>query len=138
MGIVELERYDDDMLPRRKQIFDQYNKAFAKKSWAILPTCETALMQSSYHVYLLRIKGIDEQQRNRIISRIFEQGVSVNVHFIPLPMLGYYKNAGYNIDDYPVSYEHFSHVISLPVYYDLDDKDVQTVIRTVIGAVEEA
>jgi dTDP-4-amino-4,6-dideoxygalactose transaminase len=64
--------------------------------------------------------------------------VSVNVHFIPLPMLGYYKNAGYNIDDYPVSYEHFSHVISLPVYYDLDDKDVQTVIRTVIGAVEEA
>ncbi len=137
MGIVELQRYDEDMLVRRKQIFDLYSHGFANKDWAILPPYETAEKTSSYHVYLLRIKRIDEVQRNSIISRIFDRQVSVNVHFIPLPMLSYYKNAGYTIDDYPVSYENFSHVISLPVYYDLNDKQVQTVISTVIKSVEE-
>ncbi len=137
MGIVELQRYDEDMLVRRKQIFDLYSQGFANKDWAILPPYETAEKTSSYHVYLLRIKRIDEVQRNSIISRIFDRQVSVNVHFIPLPMLSYYKNAGYTIDDYPVSYENFSHVITLPVYYDLNDKQVQTVISTVIKSVEE-
>ncbi|MCD4723997.1 MAG: DegT/DnrJ/EryC1/StrS family aminotransferase [Bacteroidales bacterium] len=137
MGIVELQRYDKDMLVRRKQIFDLYSQGFANKDWAILPPYETAEKTSSYHVYLLRIKRIDEVQRNSIISRIFDRQVSVNVHFIPLPMLSYYKNAGYTIDDYPVSYENFSHVITLPVYYDLNDKQVQTVISTVIESVEE-
>ncbi len=137
MGIVELQRYDEDMLVRRKQIFELYSEGFADQDWAILPPYETADKTSSYHVYLLRIKGIDEAQRNSIISRIFDRQVSVNVHFIPLPMLSYYKNAGYTIDDYPVSYENFSHVITLPVYYDLNDEQVQTVISAVIASVEE-
>jgi len=137
MGIVELQRYDEDMLVRRKQIFDLYSQGFADKDWAILPPYETADKTSSYHVYLLRIKGIDEAQRNNIISRIFDRQVSVNVHFIPLPLLSYYKNAGYTIDDYPVSYENFSRVITLPVYYDLNDEQVQTVIHAVIESVEE-
>ncbi len=137
MGIVELQRYDEDMLRRRKQIFNSYNQAFAGKEWAIVPPYETPEKTSSYHVYLLRNKNIDEAQRNDIISRIFEKKVSVNVHFIPLPLLTFYKNAGYNIDDYPVSYDNFSRVISLPVYYDLTNEQVDTVIRAVNEAVEE-
>ena len=89
-------------------------------------------------MYLLRIKNIDEDQRNGIISRIFEKQVSVNVHFIPLPMLSYYKNAGYDIADFPVSYDNYSRVISLPVYYDLNDEMVDTVIQAVCDSVEES
>ena len=137
MGIVELQRYDEEMLMRRKQIFESYSRAFTEKEWAIVPPYETPEKVSSYHVYLLRIKGINEDQRNSMISRIFEKEVSVNVHFIPLPMLTFYKNAGYNIDDYPTSYNNFSRVISLPVYYDLSNEQVDTVIRAVTGAVEE-
>ncbi len=137
MGLVELQRYDDDMLARRKEIFDLYSKGFSRNEWAIIPPYETADKISSYHVYLLRIKEIEEAQRNDIISRIFEKQVSVNVHFIPLPMLSFYKNAGYDIADYPVSYDNFSHVISLPVYYDLSNEQVDTVIGAVTASVEE-
>ena len=137
MGTVELKRYDDDMLVRRKEIFDRYSVAFSQKDWAILPPYETKDKTSSYHVYLLRIKDITEEKRNMIISRIFEKEVSVNVHFIPLPMLSYYRNSGYNIDDYPGSYENYSRVISLPVYYSLANEDVETVINAVITSVEE-
>ena len=137
MGIVELERYDDDMLVRRHQIFKMYTEAFSGKEWAITPLFEDREKRSSFHVYLLRVKDINEEQRNEIISRIFEKQVSVNVHFIPLPMLSFYKESGYDINDYPQSYTNYSHVISLPVYYDLSDEQVATVIAAVTASVEE-
>lgn len=137
MGLVELERYDADMLVRRKQIFDSYKTAFSKKEWAQMPVYETSDIRSSYHVFLLRIKGITEEQRNSMIGEIFRKGVSVNVHFVPLPMMTWYRNSGYSISDYPVAYDNYSRVITLPVYYDLTDEMVQTVIRTVISSVEE-
>ncbi|MCF8368767.1 MAG: DegT/DnrJ/EryC1/StrS aminotransferase family protein [Bacteroidales bacterium] len=136
MGLVELERYDDDNLVRRKQIFDAYARAFSKFNWAEIPTYETQEKKSSYHVFLLRIKNIDERQRDAIIQKIYEKGVAVNVHFIPLPLMTYYKNNGYKIDDYPVSLCNYSRVISLPVYYDLTDENVRTVIKAVVESVE--
>ena len=137
MGLVELERYDKDMLVRRKEIFDAYSNAFSKYSWAQLPVYETKEKLSSYHVYLLRIKEISEHHRDEVIQKIYEKGVAVNVHFIPLPMMTWYKNNGYSIDDYPVSYDNFARVISLPVYYDLTDEQVGKVADAVIESVEE-
>ena len=72
------------------------------------------------------------------MSRIFAREVSVNVHFIPLPMLSLYKGLGYKISDYPGSYRQYERVISLPVYYNLSDEDVATVIAAVTAAVEES
>jgi dTDP-4-amino-4,6-dideoxygalactose transaminase len=131
MGLVELERYDSDMLVRRKQIFDAYSKAFSAYVWAQLPVYETSDRKSSYHVFLLRVKGTTEGQRDAVIQEIFRREVSVNVHFVPLPMMTYYKNCGYHIADYPVAYDNYCRVITLPVYYDLTDEMVQTVIDAV-------
>jgi len=136
MGLVELERYDDDMLVRRKQIFDRYRAAFSEETWAEVPVYETKDKKSSYHVFLLRINGVNEAERDAIIQRIVSNGVSVNVHFIPLPMMTYYKGIGFNIDDFPVSYCNYKRVISLPVYYDLTDDKVDKVIGAVKAAVE--
>lgn len=137
MGLVELERYDADMLVRRKEIFDRYREGFEKESWAELPVYETPEKNSSYHVFLLRINNIDEKKRDAIIQRIYDQGVAVNVHFIPLPMMSFYKNQGYKIEDYPVSLCNYSRVISLPVYYDLTNDQVDRVIAAVKVAVKE-
>jgi len=136
MGLVELERYDSTMLVRRKQIFDRYKKAFENEEWARVPVYETADRKSSYHVFLLRINGVGEAQRDAIIRKIVDKGVSVNVHFIPLPMMSYYRGIGNNIGDYPVSYDNYQRVISLPVYYDLTDEMADEVIAAVKEAVE--
>ena len=137
MGLAELERYDEDMLVRRKQIFNKYSEKFEKHDWAQIPEYEDNDKTTSYHVFLLRIKNISEQQRDEIITKIFEREVSVNVHFIPVPMLSYYKNSGYNINDYPVAYNNYSREITLPVYYSLTDEQVETVANAVIQSVEE-
>ncbi len=137
IGLVELRRYDNDTLVKRKQIFDAYEKGFKNFTWAQTPTYETKDKISSYHVYLLRIKGISESQRDKIINKIFDKDVSVNVHFQPLPMLSFYKNIGYNISDYPVAFDNYSREISLPVFYNLTEKQIKTVINAVIKSVFE-
>ncbi|MBC8315568.1 MAG: DegT/DnrJ/EryC1/StrS family aminotransferase [Bacteroidales bacterium] len=137
MGMVELERNDNDMLVRRKEVFDRYTTALSAYPWAQLPTYETPEKQSSYHVFLLRINGINEEQRDEIIREIFKRDVAVNVHFVPLPMMTYYKDAGYRMPDYPISYDNYSREITLPVYYDLTDEMVDEVVRAVVEAVEE-
>mgnify|MGYP006279077675 CR=1 FL=1 len=137
MGLVELQRYEEDMLKRRRQIFEKYTAAFEKHDWAEVPLFETSAKTSSFHAYLLRIRGIHESARDNIIGEIFRQEVSVNVHFIPLPMMTYYKKLGYDISDYPVAYDNFSREISLPVYYDLTDAQIETVIRAVVSSVEK-
>jgi dTDP-4-amino-4,6-dideoxygalactose transaminase len=85
-GLVELKNYEDT-LEKRKSIFDAYTNGFEKESWAQIPVYETEKSTTSYHLYPLRIKGITEEQRDKIITLIFKQEVSVNVHFQPLPQL---------------------------------------------------
>jgi dTDP-4-amino-4,6-dideoxygalactose transaminase len=133
IGLVELERYNDDMLVKRKAIFDAYSEAFSKYDCFEVPVYETPEKTSSYHVYPLRIKGITEEQRDQLMQKIFEQEVTVNVHFIPLPMLSVYKNKGYKIENYPVTYDNYSREISLPVYYDLTDEQLAKVIESVVS-----
>ena len=137
MGLVELERYDLDMLVKRKAIFDKYKNGFSKFSWAVIPHYETKKKTSSYHVFMLRIKNIDEKQRDLIIQEIFKRKVAVNVHFVPLPMMTYYKNLAYKINDYPESYKNYSSEISLPVYYNLTNEQIEIVIKSVAESVEE-
>jgi len=137
LGLVEIERYDSDTLKVRKHIFKQYSELFSKYKWAQLPVFETLEKTSCFHLYALRIKGITEEQRDKIIQEIYERDVSVNVHFIPIPMLSFYKKMGYDIKKYPVAYDNYSREISLPVYYDLTDDLVKTVTEVVIKSVEK-
>jgi dTDP-4-amino-4,6-dideoxygalactose transaminase len=137
IGLVQLERYDSLILPKRKLIFDQYTAALKNYDWAIVPEYSTATKTSSYHLYPLRIKGVTEAQRDEIIARIFEKQVSVNVHFIPVPMMSFYKQQGFDIANYPNTYTLYASEISLPVYMNLTDDQVQTVINAVIQSVHE-
>jgi dTDP-4-amino-4,6-dideoxygalactose transaminase len=137
IGLVELERYENDTLVKRKKIFDFYTKELKSVANVILPIYETKDMKSSYHVYLLRIEGISEEQRDAIIQKIFDKDVSVNVHFQPLPILSFYKNIGYKMSDYPQSYDNYKCEISLPVFYDMTDEMLQTVVKAVKDSIAE-
>lgn len=137
IGLIGLKYYDAVNLKRRKEIFNLYSTSFSKKKWAIIPKYKTLNKESSYHLYLLRINGINEETRDEIMEEIFKNNVSVNVHFQPLPMLTAYKNEGFHIKDYPNSFNNYKCLISLPIYQDLSNKSVEIIINTVINAVEK-
>lgn len=136
IGLVELARYETDMLPKRKQIVEYYLERFKDISWAQLPPVQTADATTSYHLFPLRIKGITEVQRDAIMQAIFDKGVSVNVHFIPVPGLSFYKRLGYNVLNYPVAYDSYLREITLPVFYNLSNEQMETVANVVIEVVE--
>ncbi|MBQ2530215.1 MAG: DegT/DnrJ/EryC1/StrS family aminotransferase, partial [Treponema sp.] len=137
MGLVELARYDQLILPRRKKIFDAYYQAFNGDRRFRMPVYETAEKVSSYHVFTLFLNHTTEQQRDEVIQKIAEHEVATNVHFIPLPLLTAYKALGYRIEDYPNAYNNYACEISLPVYFDLTDEQVDEVIRVVKACVPD-
>jgi dTDP-4-amino-4,6-dideoxygalactose transaminase len=136
IGLVELERYQEN-LERRAVIFRMYDEAFKNEDWSIVPEYISHDKKSSYHLYQLRIRNCNEQDRDRIMQEIFEQDVAVNVHFIPLPCLTAYKKRGYTIKDYPETWEKYKNEISLPVYFNLTNEQVQMVIHAVRTAVNK-
>ncbi len=137
VGLAQIRKYKSEMLPERIQIFQQYNEAFAKCDWAMLPPFENETKKSSCHLYPLRIKKISEQQRDEIIEEIARKGVGVNVHYIPMAMLTLFKNRGYDIADYPNTYHLYKGEISLPIYNNLTPDKVKYVIDSVIAAYEK-
>jgi len=137
IGLAELAVYDSDTLKKRKEICDKYSNAFSKYDWAELPVMKDENRESCYHLYPLRIKGIKEKQRDEIIKEIFERNVSVNVHFIPVPMMSYYKKNGYKISNYKTAYNNYAREISLPVYYNLSNEQITQVIEAVVSSVKK-
>jgi dTDP-4-amino-4,6-dideoxygalactose transaminase len=136
IGLIELKRYANDTLVKRKWVCEYYANHFENFAWAQLPPLKTDDVETSYHLYPLRINGITEAQRDAIIQKIFDADVSVNVHFIPLAMLSFYKNRGYDIANYPVTYDNYSREISLPVFYDLNDEMLKRIVDAVTNAVD--
>jgi dTDP-4-amino-4,6-dideoxygalactose transaminase len=137
IGLIELERYDDDTTPKRKYIVEAYDQAFSKYDWAQIPVHKTANKLGCYHLYPLRIKNITEAQRDAIIQKIANRDVAVNVHFIPIAMLSFYKNKGYDITQYPITYDNYSREISLPIFYNMTEEQLQYVIKCVTESIKE-
>lgn len=136
IGVSQLDRYEE-MLDRRRAIFEVYNKALEGKEWAIIPFSKNEEMETSYHLYPLRIKGFEESDRAKVIEILAKKDIPTNVHFIPLPMFTLYKNLGYKMEDYPNAYNQYKNEITLPVYSTLSLEDAKYMIEELIKAVEE-
>lgn len=131
IGLAQLRKYSNFLLPERKRVHDHYNQFFATKTWAQLPPADNKERVSSYHLYPLRINGISEDQRDAIIQKVADAGAAVNVHFIPMPMLTLFKQLGYNIENYPVAYDNYAREISLPIYPQLTAEQCNFILEQI-------
>jgi len=130
IGLAQIRQYNR-LLIERKHIFKRYSELLSQYNWAQLPPQDNTIQKPSYHLYPLRIKNISEIQRDQMIEEITKTGVAVNVHFIPMPILSLFKELGYNIADYPVAYDNYSREISLPIYPQLSDNMVDSIVKAV-------
>ncbi len=134
IGLAQMKRYPA-LLSRRREIINKYDGSLKKYGETVLHYGEN--FASSGHLYLLRVDGIDEKQRNAIIVKMAEKGVATNVHYKPLPMHTAYKNLGFDINDYPKAYEKYRNEITLPLHTLLTDEEVEYVINAFISSAEE-
>lgn len=135
IGLAQLNRYDA-LLARRREIIGKYDAAIRGVLADVLVHYGDDFA-SSGHLYATRVYGLDEKQRNAIITAMAEMGVATNVHYRPLPMHTAYKNLGFDVKDFPVSYEKYANEITLPLHTLLGDDDVEYVIECFRKAVKE-
>lgn len=134
IGLVQLKRYPK-LLERRYEIANMYDKAFEGTNISFLKH-KTEKYLSSHHLYITHIKGANIQQRNKIIVKLAEKGISANVHYKPLPLLTAYKK-DFDMSDYPNAYKYYENEITLPLNTLLTDEDVQYIIDTYKKIVKE-
>lgn len=135
IGLAQLERYDG-ILRRRKEIIERYDAAFKPLGVEALRHY-TDEWQSSGHLYITRIPGISLEQRQEIIIKMAECGITTNVHYKPLPMMTAYKNMGFDINNYPNAYALFENEITLPLHTRLTDEEVEYVIEKYCESIKE-
>jgi dTDP-4-amino-4,6-dideoxygalactose transaminase len=134
VGLAQIRKYDDQLLQERKRVALRYQDFFMKNSIFQTPLLHDDKRTSCYHLYALRINSISEIQRDLIIEEITKTGVSVNVHFIPMPMLTVFKNLDYKIENYPIAYDNYSREISLPIYPQLTNEEVDYICESVLNS----
>ena len=135
IGLGQISRYDS-MLERRHEIIKRYDEGF-KDSKVITPIHFTENSTSSGHLYLTRLEGLSLEERNDVIVKMEEAGISTNVHYKPLPLLTAYKNLGFDIEDYPNAYHLFENEISLPIYSTLTDDEVDYIIENLLNILKD-
>lgn len=135
IGLAQIRKYWQTILPARKTIAEFYIQGLKDQLWFIAPPLIDENRESCYHLFPVRIKGLTEEQRDKVIDDMALLGIAINVHFIPMPMLTVFKNLGYDIKDYPVAYRNYSTEISLPIYPQLNQEEINFIITSLISVV---
>jgi len=111
----------DKWIERRKAIAKMYDAAL--KDIVITPSVLPDV-KHVYHLYVIRIKD-----RDRVKELLADKGIATGIHYpIPLPFLKAYSYLGHKPTDFPVAYSMKDAILSLPIYGDMTDEQVEYVI----------
>jgi len=117
---------------RRREVVAAYQAAFAGDEALELPV-ERPWVEHAWHLYVLRIRPeVLRIGRDRFIEELTARNIGTSVHFIPIHLHPFYRDKyGYRAADFPVAFESFQRMISLPLNPRLSDQDVASVIEAV-------
>lgn len=134
LGLVQFERYPK-MLARRREMIEKMDAAFSGLNVSVLKHYGKDWAGSG-HLYIVRLLGRTREETNKVIEMMAERGIATNVHYKPLPMMTAYKALGFDIADYPNSYNMFVNELTLPLNTRMTDEDLDYVIENFIDIVK--
>jgi len=126
IGLEQLKKLDW-MNERRKEIAEYYNEHL--QGLDIIRPHIDSNVKSSYHLYPIRLINYD---RNKFIKKMAQNGIGTSVHFIPLHLMPFYrKRYGYKRGDFPVAEKVFENIVSLPIYPQLTEKQLEFIVKSI-------
>ena len=129
LGMSQLTRLDD-FLCRRQEIADYYDELLKDLQIDLPGRLEAAA--SSWHLYVIRLKNASKHLE--VFTRLREDGIGVNLHYIPVHLQPYYRALGFKTGDYPVSEDYYSRAISVPIHPELSEAEQREVANAIIDA----
>jgi dTDP-4-amino-4,6-dideoxygalactose transaminase len=137
MGLAQLRKLER-FQARRRQVVAAYNLAFRGLE-AVETPVERPEVEHAWHLYVLRLRpGTLRIGRDRFIQELTARNIGTSVHFIPIHLHPYYRDKyGYKPSDFPVAYDAYQRLVSLPLHPLLSDTDVSDVVTSVQDVVRE-
>src|SRR2546426_12354621 len=118
---------------RRRAVVAQYDNAFGDDPALELPVTRPEV-EHAWHLYVLRLRPeVLRIDRDRFIRELADRNIGSSVHFIPVHLHPYYRDRyAYAAERFPVAYENYQRMLSLPLNPRLTDHDVADVIEAVL------
>jgi dTDP-4-amino-4,6-dideoxygalactose transaminase/lipopolysaccharide/colanic/teichoic acid biosynthesis glycosyltransferase len=132
LGVAQLKKAEA-FHQRRCEIADTYLRRFAGIEELEMPPTGSANTIHSWHLFILRIRPeMLTIGRSDFIQQLKQEGIGTSVHFIPLHLHPYYRDRyGYASGDLPHAENAFARCLSLPIYPDMNDAEVERVLNAV-------
>jgi dTDP-4-amino-4,6-dideoxygalactose transaminase len=136
MGIAQLRKLDR-FQARRREIVAAYNLAFQDVDALEIPV-ERPEVEHAWHLYVLRLRlGALRIGRNQFIDELTALNIGTSVHFIPIHIHPFYQQKyRYEPKQFPVAYESYQRMLSLPLHPLLTDADVGDVVTAVLDVAQ--
>lgn len=132
LGVSQMTRLND-YVTRRHQLARRYDALLAN-----LPVTTPWQHPDSYsglHLYPIRLQlGNIQKSHLQVFESLREQGIGVNLHYIPVHTQPYYARMGFEPEDFPHAQAYYREAISLPMYQTLTDAQQDDVIATLSQA----
>jgi dTDP-4-amino-4,6-dideoxygalactose transaminase len=137
MGLAQLRKLER-FQARRRQVVAAYNLGFQGLEALEIPV-ERPEVDHAWHLYTVRLRpGVLSIGRDRFIQELTARNIGTSVHFIPVHLHPYYRQKyGYNPRDFPVAYDAYQRLVSLPLHPMLSDTDVSDVVAAVQDVVRK-
>lgn len=132
LGISQMGRLDE-YVSRRHALARRYDEQLAD-----LPVTLPWQHPDSYsalHLYVIRLK-LDQMtsSHREVFEYLREEGIGVNLHYIPVHTQPYYQRFGFKAGDFPEAERYYTEAISLPMYPTMTDEQQKQVITALSKA----
>jgi UDP-4-amino-4,6-dideoxy-N-acetyl-beta-L-altrosamine transaminase len=129
LGISQLKKIEQ-FKEKRRHIVSLYKELFAKDS-RISFLEEKEYSNACLHLcpILIDFEGL-KIDKKKFVNDLFDVGLHLQVHYIPVHLQPYYQKLGFSKGEYPAAEKYYEQTISLPLYPDLSDNDVDYIAET--------
>ncbi len=126
LGVSQMQRLDA-FVSRRHQLARRYDQLLA--ALPVVTPWQHPDSYSGLHLYVVRLQlGIIDKTHRQVYEALREQGIGVNLHYIPVHTQPHYQRMGHKVGDYPQSEQYYAEAISLPMYQTLTDEQQDQVV----------
>ncbi len=127
LGVTQMTRLDDFVSVRHK-LAVRYNQLFA--DFPITLPYQLEGTYSGLHLYVIRLQ-LDKitKTHREVFEALREQGIGVNLHYIPVHTQPYYQDMGFKVGDFPESECYYQEAISLPIFHIMTEKQQDKVVQ---------